>query len=174
MPKRIVMTAKAATEEQFVMAPHYPFRRKMVDCGGYHALLGIGGNIGDTMRRFEHLYIFLLKSPFVTVVETSPVLKNPPFGYLDQDDFYNAVVDICTPLQPMQLLQYLLQVEHYFGRKRSFANAPRTLDIDILFYEDRKMDTSRLTLPHPHWKKRESVRLPLEKMKGIQWLKRHL
>lgn len=174
MSKGVLIAEKTVPKEQFVAAAHYPFRKGAVQGVGHHALLGIGGNIGDTVRRFEHLYNFLLKSPFVTVVETSPILRNPPFGYLDQDDFYNAVIDIRTALQPMLLLRYLLRVERHFGRKRSFANAPRTLDIDILFYEDRKMDTPRLTLPHPHWRERDSVRLPLEKMKGTQWWKRHL
>ncbi len=158
----------------FIPAPHYPFYRQSTAPGGYRALLGIGGNVGDTVRRFEHLYTFLVKSSLVTVLETSPILRNPPFGYLDQEDFYNAVIDIRTPLRPMQLLHYVLRVEKYFGRKRSFANAPRTLDIDILFYENRKIDSRRLTLPHPHWRERDSVIRPLEKMKGTLWLKRHL
>jgi len=158
----------------FVTAPHYPFTAQSKKRGGYWALLGIGGNVGDAVRRFERLYTFLVKSPLISVIETSPILRNPPFGYLDQADFYNAVIAIRTPLLPMQLLCYVLRVEKRFGRKRSFANAPRTLDIDIIFYENRKIDSPRLILPHPQWHTRDSVKLPLEKLKGTPWSKRHL
>ena len=65
-------------------------------------------------------------------------LENPPFGFLDQDDFYNAVIVIQVDMQAKELLSYLLRLEKKFGRKRSFANAPRTLDLDIIFFEDIK------------------------------------
>ena len=83
---------------------------------------------------------------------------------MDQDDFYNSVMVVKTNLQPEAFLRYVLAVELKFGRKRSFANAPRTLDIDIIFYEDRKMSSKQLTLPHPYWQERESVIIPMEYM----------
>lgn len=134
--------------------------------GGYRALLGIGGNIGDVVRRFEHLLCYLKRSSLVFVIQTAPILKNPPFGYIEQGDFYNSVLLIETLLGPKELLRYLLRVEKVFGRKRLFKDAPRTLDIDILFYENVKMDTKNLTLPHPGWMKRDSVLIPLSHMKG--------
>lgn len=142
----------------------YPavFKRK----GGHQALLGIGGNIGDVVRRFVHLLYYFKRSSFVSVIETAPILKNPPFGYTEQDDFYNSVLLVETPLGPKELLRYLLRVENIFGRKRLFKDAPRTLDIDILFYENVKMDTKNLILPHPGWRKRDSVLIPLSHMKG--------
>jgi 2-amino-4-hydroxy-6-hydroxymethyldihydropteridine diphosphokinase len=129
--------------------------------------------MGNVMRRFEHLYNFLVKSPFMTIIETSPILRNPPFGYLDQDDFYNALISVQTDLTALELLAYVLRVEKRFGRKRSFANAPRTLDIDMIFYDRVKIDTPRLTIPHPHWQERDSVVIPLGEMKGNVWSKRH-
>ncbi len=141
----------------------------------HSALLGIGGNIGDVVRRFAHLYNFLVKSPLVGILETSPILRNPPFGYLEQDDFYNALMAIETDLTPKELLRFVLRVERHFGRKRSFANAPRTLDIDIIFYDDIRVDTDNLTIPHPQYTKRDSVMIPLGLMKGrYRWSKRHL
>ena len=133
--------------------------------GGHKALLGIGGNIGDVIRRFEHLLVFLTRSHFVRVIETAPILKNPPFGYTEQPDFYNSLLLVETQLTPKALLRYVLRVERLFGRKRSFKDAPRTLDIDIIFYEDVVMDTPTLTLPHPGWKQRASVLIPLAMMK---------
>jgi 2-amino-4-hydroxy-6-hydroxymethyldihydropteridine diphosphokinase len=116
----------------------------------------------------------LVKSSLVTIVETSPILRNPPFGYLKQDDFFNAVVHIRTSLMPRELLEYMLRVEKYFGRKREFQDGPRTLDIDLIFYENREINTSRLTVPHPNWQDRDSVKIPLSKMKGKRWSKRLL
>ncbi len=134
--------------------------------GAHKALLGIGGNIGDVVRRFEHLLFYLKRSSFISVIETAPILKNPPFGYKEQGDFYNSLLLIETDLRPKALLRYVLHVEKVFGRKRLFKDGPRTLDIDILFYENVKMDTKDLILPHPEWMKRNSVLIPLLHMKG--------
>ena len=134
--------------------------------GGNKALLGIGGNVGDVARRFNHLYWYFKRSAFVHVIETAPMLKNPPFGYTKQNDFYNSLMLIETKLSPIALLAYLLRVEKIFGRKRLFKDGPRTLDIDIIFYENVQMHTKRLTLPHPGWMQRTSVLVPLSLMKN--------
>jgi len=133
--------------------------------GGHKALLGIGGNMGDVLRRFDHLLWYFKRSSFVNVIETAPILKNPPFGYTEQDDFYNSLMLIETRLTPKALLTYVLRVEKVFGRKRLFKDGPRTLDIDIIFYENIEMQTKTLTLPHPGWMKRTSVLTPLSYMK---------
>jgi 2-amino-4-hydroxy-6-hydroxymethyldihydropteridine diphosphokinase len=133
---------------------------------GNNALLGIGGNIGDVVRRFEHLYYYLKRSSLLRVIQTAPIIKNPPFGYMEQKDFYNSLILVETFLRPRALLRYVLRVEKVFGRKRLFKDGPRTLDIDIIFYENIKMDTTELTLPHPGWNERESVLIPLSMMKG--------
>lgn len=128
------------------------------------AYLGIGGNMGDTKRLFEKLFWCLQRDRTIDILETSPILKNPPFGYLDQNDFYNAVIKISTLLEPKKLLTYLQGIERRFGRIRSFQNAPRTLDIDIIFYNDLAINSKFLILPHPHWHKRASVVIPLHCM----------
>jgi len=147
-----------------IFTPHFPYNTSSK--GGKKALLGVGGNIGDVVRRFEHLYTYFKRSSFVHVIETAPVLKNPPFGYTEQEDFYNSLLLVETRLTPQALLRYVLRVERLFGRKRSFQDAPRTLDIDIIFYENVTMNTKKLTLPHPGWMKRSSVLIPLSYMKG--------
>jgi 2-amino-4-hydroxy-6-hydroxymethyldihydropteridine diphosphokinase len=129
---------------------------------GRHALLGIGGNVGDVVRRFEHLFHYLKRSSLIRIIETAPILKNPPFGYTKQADFYNSLILIETVLNPKALLRYVLHVEKIFGRKRLFKDGPRTLDIDIIFYENVAMETKKLTLPHPGWRTRESVLIPLQ------------
>ena len=146
----------------------YPSHPKNSNKKPYKALLGIGGNIGDVPRRFNHLYIFLKKSPLIEIVETAPIFKNPPFGYLEQDDFYNSLIFIRTTLLPKALLRYILHTEKRFARRRLFANAPRTLDIDMIFYEYKKINTPTLTVPHPAWKQRESVTVPLLYMSKVR------
>jgi len=148
-----------------VFSRNFPYERKKGSRKRHKALLGIGGNVGDVVRRFEHLFQTLKRSRFVTVLETSPILKNPPFGFLDQDDFHNALVLVETDLTPRALLRYVLSVEKAYGRKRLFKDAPRTLDIDMIFYEDVTMQSQELTLPHPSWMQRSSVLIPLSKMK---------
>ncbi len=144
---------------------NYPYYLKKRSSRHFQAILGIGGNIGDVRRRFNHLFVYFKKSPFVEIVETSPILKNPPFGYLEQDDFYNALIIVKTCLKPKALLRYILHSEKKFGRKRSFPDAPRTLDIDMIFYEDIQMKSRELTLPHPSWASRSSVLIPLSYLK---------
>ncbi len=128
-------------------------------------VVGIGGNEGDVRKRFRNLYMYLCKNRLVSVSQTSAILKNPPFGYLDQDDFYNAMMVIRTSLSPKAFLKFLLHVEKIFGRKRSFKNAPRTLDLDIIFYDDIIYNDKNLKIPHPSWYQRESVVLPLLNLK---------
>ena len=130
-------------------------------CMRYKATIGIGGNIGNVIRRFEKLLHFLDLDRNVELMATGSILKNPPFGFTNQDDFYNSVMQISTNLTSEKLLQHLLRIEKKFGRKRSFKNAPRTLDIDLLFYENETKLSKNLILPHPHWQERESVILPL-------------
>jgi 2-amino-4-hydroxy-6-hydroxymethyldihydropteridine diphosphokinase len=149
-----------------ISSQHFPSVGQRKKSKKHKVLLGIGGNVGDVLRRFEHLFQYLKTSRFVTVLETAPILKNPPFGYLDQDDFYNSLILVETNLTPRALLRYILRVEKKFGRKRLFKDGPRTLDIDIIFYENVKMDTEVLTIPHPEWMNRASVLIPLSKMKN--------
>jgi 2-amino-4-hydroxy-6-hydroxymethyldihydropteridine diphosphokinase len=123
--------------------------------------VGVGGNIGDVKRRFEHLFNFFKKEIRVELLQTSLILKNPPFGYEKQDDFLNSIIVLQTTMQPLAFLNYLHRVEKKFARKRSFANAPRTLDLDIIFFDNRVIKTDKLQVPHASWFERESVVIPL-------------
>ena len=127
----------------------------------YEATVGIGGNIGDVKRRFNHLFVEMQRDKRVSLVKTSLILKNPPFGYIDQDDFFNSIIILKTNMQPSVFLDYLMRIEKRFARRRSFANAPRTLDLDIIFFDNRTIKTEKLTIPHISWQERESVLIPL-------------
>jgi len=146
---------------------HFPYSlRKRVGSYRYQSIIGIGGNIGDVKRRFNRLFILLQKDKRVSLVKTSLILKNPPFGYANQDDFFNSIMVIETSMQAKEFLRYLLALEKKFARKRSFANAPRTLDLDILFFNNQVINTAKLTVPHPSWSQRESVLIPLASLQS--------
>ncbi|NPA82624.1 MAG: 2-amino-4-hydroxy-6-hydroxymethyldihydropteridine diphosphokinase [Epsilonproteobacteria bacterium] len=126
------------------------------------ATVGIGGNIGNVRRRFKKLFRYLKTHPKVDILKTSPILKNPPFGFLDQDDFYNAVIVLKTNLSPKEFLNFLLHTEKHFKRERKFKNSPRTLDMDIIFFDKIKLNKKDLKIPHPKYKERDSVMIPLK------------
>ena len=125
-------------------------------------LIGVGCNIGNCIRRFKKLFQFLDSHPKIKIIKTAPLYKNPPFGYLEQDDFLNALIVIKTNLSPIQVLNEMQRYENRFGRKRSFKDAPRTLDIDIIFYDKIQIKHKRLIVPHQNWKERDSVIIPLK------------
>ncbi|OCL82957.1 2-amino-4-hydroxy-6-hydroxymethyldihydropteridine pyrophosphokinase [Arcobacter porcinus] len=126
--------------------------------------IGIGGNIGNTKLIFDKLILCLRKDTRFTLLMTSPLLKNPPFGFLEQNDFLNGIILLKTNLCPNDFLKAMQRYENKFGRKRSFQDAPRTLDIDIIFFDNKKIDTKKLIIPHKNWASRESVTIPLSKL----------
>ena len=130
----------------------------------YQVTVGIGGNLGDVKRRFHHLLYKIERDKRVELLRTSLILKNPPFGYIDQDDFFNSIMILKTSMSARVFLKYMQSLEKKFGRKRSFANAPRTLDLDIIFFNNLVINTKELTVPHPKWAQRESVIIPLSSL----------
>ncbi len=143
----------------------FPYKTKKQSSKRYKVTVGIGGNIGDLKRRFNHLFTILQQDRRVELIQTSLILKNPPFGYKPQDDFFNSIVILQVDMQPAIFLNYLLRLEKKFARQRSFANAPRTLDLDIIFFDNRIVKTKKLTIPHVSWSNRESVTIPLGDLK---------
>lgn len=144
----------------------FPYASKESSPKKHTAAIGIGGNIGNVKKRFKKLFFYLKKDKRVDVVETSPILKNPPFGYFEQDYFYNAAIVIKTNMTPFLLLKFLLRTEKIFKRKRLFKNAPRSLDLDIIFFDKITIKKKDLQIPHPRWRDRESVVIPLSYIKG--------
>ena len=130
-------------------------------------ILGLGGNIGDVKKRFCWLHFKLSRNSRFHVVENSALLINEAFGFKAQADFTNAVMLVQTSLAARQILKITANLERRFGRVRSFKNAPRTLDIDILYFSGRNRNDARLTLPHPGAQGRASVILPLGTMRRV-------
>ncbi len=144
---------------------NFPYKSIKTSAKTYTVTLGIGGNIGNVKQRFDKLFLALQNDCRFHIIKTSPLLKNPPFGYLEQNDFLNGLIVLKTNLSPIPLLRQMQRYENRFGRKRSFKDAPRTLDIDIIFIKRNnskfKIQNSKLIVPHLYWKNRKSVTIPL-------------
>lgn len=132
----------------------------------YKAFIGIGSNLGSPQENCEKAIHLLHTSPDIEVVAKSSLYESEPVGKTDQSWFVNATVAIHTPLEPEALLNSLLRIETVFGRERREKWGPRIIDLDLLTYEDRVIQSSRLILPHPELAKRRFVLLPLSKIAG--------
>lgn len=121
--------------------------------------LALGSNLGDREENLKQAIASL--PPQMDVKAKSHVYETPPWGYEDQQRFLNQVVKAQTYLQPEQLLKHIKRLEVALGRKATFRNGPREIDIDILLYDDLVLNTPILTLPHPHMHERGFVLLPM-------------
>lgn len=125
------------------------------------AFIGLGSNLEDPRNQLLRAFIELGKLPATRLIGRSSLYRSAPVGYTDQPEFVNAVAKIATTLTPEALLRGLLQIEHEHGRERTFRNAPRTLDLDVLLYDDIQMHEHGLTIPHPQMHLRAFVLQPL-------------
>lgn len=146
----------------------FPSYRRSTKAYTYRALIGVGGNEGEVKKRFVALYRLLQNDPRLHVQECSSLFKNPPFGYAHQNDFYNAVMVVETSLHVNALLKILLHVEKRFRRVRLFKNGPRTLDLDIIFFNYERRHQKHVIVPHPKWQERLSVGVPLLALKRFK------
>ena len=121
--------------------------------------LALGSNIGDRQANLSAAIDAL--EPEVQPIACSPVYETPPWGYLDQPQFLNQVVKAETHLMPTDLLEYIKEIEGQQGRQESFRNGPRSIDLDIIFYDQEVIDSPPLTIPHPRLENRAFVLVPL-------------
>ena len=126
------------------------------------AYIGLGSNVGDRRATLEGALAALGGSPGVRVVQSSRLRLTPPVGGpAGQDDYLNGAVVLRTPLDAHDLLDVLLAIESRFGRRRLERWGPRTLDLDLLLYDDAVIDSAHLTVPHPRMHERRFVLEPL-------------
>jgi 2-amino-4-hydroxy-6-hydroxymethyldihydropteridine diphosphokinase len=124
------------------------------------AYIGFGGNIGDTRQLITDAIICLAQRCELQILNKSCFYQSAPIEALG-GDYINAVIQIETQLTPYGLLHICQAVEQEFGRERPYANAPRTLDLDILHFEGVTQNETELILPHPRITERSFVLLPL-------------
>ncbi len=124
------------------------------------AYIGLGANLGNALQQVKAAVDILDHLDPVHIDSVSSLYRTAPIDS-SGDDYINAVARLSTSLDADQLLDVLLQVERDFGRKRPYYNAPRTLDLDLLLFNDEQRTTHRLTLPHPRMHERAFVLFPL-------------
>ena len=125
-----------------------------------NAFIGIGGNLGDARATVEDALLRLAQLPASRLIVQSSLYRSAPID-AGGDDYVNAVAQLHTTLSPHDLLTALQAIEQAHGRERPYRNAPRTLDLDILLYDDLVIADAHLQVPHPRMTERAFVLLPL-------------
>jgi 2-amino-4-hydroxy-6-hydroxymethyldihydropteridine diphosphokinase len=128
------------------------------------AFVALGANLGDPPRQVAKAAAELADLPDTRLVRRSSLYRSRAVGTGEQPDYVNAVAELTTALPPRELLAGLLEIERRYGRVRTFRNAPRTLDLDILLYATLTLDEPGLRLPHPRMHQRPFVLLPLAEL----------
>jgi 2-amino-4-hydroxy-6-hydroxymethyldihydropteridine diphosphokinase len=113
------------------------------------------------MKNLNSAIKFIEESSKIKILKRSSVYQTEPVGMKDQPDFLNMALEVETKLSPLELLDFLQDVEKKMGRKKRRKWGPRNIDLDLLFYEDEVMNSAKLTLPHPQMHSRKFVLIPL-------------
>ena len=127
------------------------------------AYIGLGANLGDARAALDAAFVALAALPGTTLTAASSIYRSAPIDS-SGPDYLNAVIRLDTQLRPRALLGELQRIELAHGRERPYRNAPRTLDLDLLLYGRRRIDTPALTLPHPRLHERAFVLAPLAQL----------
>jgi 2-amino-4-hydroxy-6-hydroxymethyldihydropteridine diphosphokinase len=128
---------------------------------GHIAYIGIGSNLGDKFHFYEKAISEILKTDCHKLLTKSSLFKTQPIGYTIQDWFINGVIKIETDLEAHELLRTLKTIESQLGRSKTIRWGPRTIDLDILFFDDVEIHTEELQIPHPLIQDRQFVLIPL-------------
>ncbi|MGN0376097.1 MAG: 2-amino-4-hydroxy-6-hydroxymethyldihydropteridine diphosphokinase [Suilimivivens sp.] len=177
---QLIETAAEKTAEQILL--HFPLIQRLdleirkpkapiglpfssvsvrITRGWKRAYLGIGSNMGDKRKFMDDAVRKLKTDEKVRKVQNTEWIVTKPYGGVEQDEFLNGAIGLETLYTPLELLHLLQFMEKEAGRERKIHWGPRTLDLDILFYEDFISDTKELMVPHPDMQNREFVLKPL-------------
>ncbi|MGL4607158.1 MAG: 2-amino-4-hydroxy-6-hydroxymethyldihydropteridine diphosphokinase [Eubacteriaceae bacterium] len=115
----------------------------------HRVFIGFGANIGNKLENIKAAKELITQLEGVIITKESSIIETEPWGYEDQDSFLNGVLEVKTYLPPQELMFKLLEIESAVKRERKVHWGPRTIDLDILFYDDIISDDPRVTLPHP-------------------------
>ena len=139
----------------------------------HFAVIALGSNLAEPARQVRAALSALEAHPQIQIEKTSSLYVTAPVGYDNQPDFVNAVCSVRTSLDGVSLLAVLNRIEADFGRERTFRNAPRTLDLDIIDFDGISSNDPHLTLPHPRAHERSFVMKPLAEILPDFVLGRH-
>ncbi len=139
----------------------------------HKAYVALGSNLSNPETQVKKAFLALKQLKQTSLTQQSSLYRSAPVGYDHQPDFINAVAEVCTQLSPEALLTTLLNIEQDFGRERPFANAPRVLDLDLLWYEDAELASDFITIPHPRMHERGFVLVPLAEIAPNLVLTKH-
>jgi 2-amino-4-hydroxy-6-hydroxymethyldihydropteridine diphosphokinase len=127
------------------------------------AFIGLGANLGDARSTLDAAFVALARLPQTELRAASSIYRSAPVDS-SGPDYLNAVIRLDTALPPRELLAELQRIERLHGRERPYRNAPRTLDLDLLLYGVRRIDSPALTVPHPRMHERAFVLRPLDEI----------
>jgi len=125
------------------------------------AYIGLGSNIEPRKQYLDDAIEKLSERDGINLGKISSVYETAPVGYTNQDHFLNMVIEIKTTLGNLELLEVCQQIERQLGREKTFKDGPRTIDLDILFYNHENRELETLRLPHPRMQERAFVLVPL-------------
>ena len=128
--------------------------------------IGLGSNLDQPIDQIQSAYRAFRSLPEISHARLSSLYLTSPFGLFDQPDFINAVLELDTTFTPTELLTTCLAIEKQQGRVRILKNGPRTLDCDILLFNNLILETQDLIIPHPRMHERLSVLIPLQELAG--------
>lgn len=150
-----------------ILKPHAPIKLPFgcvsvkVHRGWHRSYIAVGSNIGDRERYIKGAVEALKAHPLIKVKKLSDLIVTKPYGGVEQEDFLNGALELETLLNPEELLETLQKTENAAGRKREIHWGPRTLDLDILFFDDLRYRSETLVIPHPDLQNRQFVLEPL-------------
>jgi 2-amino-4-hydroxy-6-hydroxymethyldihydropteridine diphosphokinase len=134
--------------------------------------IATGTNIGDKKQNLIDAKNELMK--YFEFIAESRIYTSKAIEYTQQDDFLNQVIEFKLPkISPNEVMSILLEIELKLGRRRDIPKGPRTIDLDIIFFSDLKIQTDLVNIPHPRLFERSFVVLPLSELPGFAKLKKH-
>ncbi|WP_105615701.1 2-amino-4-hydroxy-6-hydroxymethyldihydropteridine diphosphokinase [Vallitalea okinawensis] len=130
----------------------------------HKAYIAFGSNMGNREENINEAKRLIEESQITKIIKTSTLIETEPWGYTNQDHFLNGVWEVETLLQPGELMTFLLEIEHKLKRERVIKWGPRTLDLDILLYDEMVSNDSHIIIPHPRMHQRLFVLEPLNEI----------
>ncbi|AQR92980.1 2-amino-4-hydroxy-6-hydroxymethyldihydropteridine diphosphokinase [Clostridium saccharoperbutylacetonicum] len=154
----------------FLKKPWAPIKKHldtieiMIEKKRHKAYIGLGSNIGDKEKYLNEAINKISNEESIEVLKKSSFITTKPWGYLEQEDFLNSVIEIETTLEVEELMDLLLEFEAELDRKRTIKWGPRTIDLDIIMYDEIISSNEKVVLPHPRMHQREFVLKPLNEI----------